>query len=266
MNGAIFIETFKRSWRQMLYWSLGMAGLGAYIAAVLPSAGKLKMEMIEDMPPIMLQAFGLSDTAMLATPEGLIAFGFLTYGLLILLVFAVLAGLNVTANEEDDGILDLVLSLPIARWKIVAEKLAAYALMLTVILIASYVGLLIGVATTGLEIELTNILLGGGNMLFGLLSVMTFTAFVAVFVRRKATATSIVVSTLILMYFINFIGNTVGDSLAGSIRNLSFFRYADAQYVVVEGFNIAYWGLLGGVAVLFLVAALWTFERRDVGV
>ena len=43
-------------------------------------------------------------------------------------------GMRVTANEEDSGILDVVLSLPVRRWQVMVEKIAAY--LVTIVMIA----------------------------------------------------------------------------------------------------------------------------------
>ena len=36
MFGAIFIETFKQTWKQMVYWGLGLASLGLIVVLMIP--------------------------------------------------------------------------------------------------------------------------------------------------------------------------------------------------------------------------------------
>ena len=90
------------------------------------------------MPPLLLQAFGMTDAAQLATPAGFLDFGFFSYMMLVLAAYAVIAGLSVTANEEDRGIMDVLLSLPIPRWRLVVERFLAYALILVLILVLTF--------------------------------------------------------------------------------------------------------------------------------
>jgi ABC-2 type transport system permease protein len=268
MNGAIFIETLKRTWRQMLYWGIGIGILGYYVVAVIPNVETLTQytDLLNSMPPVMLQAFGMKDAAVMTTPEGFIAFGFLTYALLLLLVYAVLAGLNITANEEDDGILDMILSLPITRWRIVTEKFAAYSLVMMGIVLLSFVGLLLGMQATSLVLDVNVLFVSTINMLPGLLLVMAVTTFISLIVRRKATAIAIVLMFIITSYFINFIGNAASETIAATLRAVSFFAYADAQEVIANGFSGVNFLVLLAVSAAMFAGSVWAFERRDVGV
>ncbi|NJL57177.1 hypothetical protein HC928_20100 [bacterium] len=63
------------------------------------------VDLLEDLPEGLLSAVGIADAATLGTPEGLVGYAFFGYLLLIMSVFAVIAGLNVSANEEDRGIM-----------------------------------------------------------------------------------------------------------------------------------------------------------------
>lgn len=267
MNGAIFIETLKRDWRQMLYWGIGIGILGYYIVAVIPNVDTLNQyqELLASMPPVMMQAFGMKDAEVMASTEGFIAFGFLTYSMLLLLVFVVWAALNITANEEEDGILDVVLSLPIVRWRIVTEKFVAYVLLVTGIVLLSFGGLLIGMQSTSLTADLGVLFAASVNMLPGLLLVMAATTLISLIVRRKGMAMMISVSFIILSYFINFVGNAASETAAATLKVFSFFAYTDAQQVIANGFNPASFLLILGITFALFAASLWAFERRDVG-
>lgn len=268
MSSAIFIETLKRDWRQMLYWGIGIGMLGYYIVAVIPNVDTLQQyqELMATIPPIMLQAFGMKDAAVMSSPEGFIAFGFLTYSLFLLLVFVVWAGLNVTANEEDDGILDMVLSLPVPRWRIIIEKFAAYALLLIGIVLLSFGGVLLGMQFTSLTADLGVLFAASVNMIPGMLLVMAVTTLISLAVRRKGTALGLSVSFIIMSYFINFVGNAASETLAAQFKGISFFAYSDAQEVIANGFNMANFLLILAIALVIFVASVWAFERRDVGI
>ena len=127
MSGTIFMETLRHNWRIALYWGLGIGGYAVLIILLIPSVDVLKQyaDLVANMPAGMLKMFGAADASSLGTPEGFLGFGFFTYTVLMLAVYAVVAGLGVTANEEDQGILDVVLSLPVPRWRIIVERLAA---------------------------------------------------------------------------------------------------------------------------------------------
>lgn len=269
MNGAVFTETLKRSWRQMLYWGVGLALLGFYIVSVIPNVDVLNQyqDLIgTKMPKALMQAFGISDMAVLATPEGFIAFGFLTYSLILLLVYGVLAGMNITANEEDEGTMDVLLALPISRRRVMVEKYAAYLLMSAAIVLIAYTGLILGRMMGTLPFSMDRMLLAGIPMTLGIWLVIAATAAAGVVFRRKSTAMMVVVSFIVLSYFLNFIGNAASDTAAASVKALSFFQYADAQGVVQHGLALSSLVILAVVTALLFAASVWLFERRDVGV
>jgi ABC-2 type transport system permease protein len=268
MSGAVFTETLKRIWRQTLYWGIGLASLGFYIVIVIPNVDTLKQyqDLIGNkMPQALMQAFGISDMAVLATPEGFIAFGFLTYALILLMVYAVLAGMNITANEEDDGTMDILLTQPVARWRVVMEKYAAYMLMSTIIVVLSYMGLVIGRLSSTLEFTMDRMLLAAIPMILAVWLVIAFTAAAATFFRRKSTAMMVVVSFIVASYFLNFIGNAASNTAAASVKFLSIFQYADAQGVIQHGLTFTSLAVLAGATAILFALSVWLFERRDVG-
>src|SRR3954466_12868953 len=103
MTGVVFMNTLRRNWLNGLYWAIGIALLGVYIIVVVPNVDMLKQyaDLVKTMPPLLLQAFGASASADITTPAGFLGFGFFSYILLVIAAYSVVAGLNVTANEED---------------------------------------------------------------------------------------------------------------------------------------------------------------------
>src|SRR5450631_3015554 len=149
MSGAVFLEQLRRTWRGSLLWSLVVAGMGLYIVLLIPDSKLLKQygDLLSSMPPFIINMAGGSgaDAAFIATPEGFLAFGFFGAVMLVVSGYAVLAGLSLTANDEDRGILDVVLSLPLPRWRLVLEKFAAYTISLLLILGISFVAIWLGI-------------------------------------------------------------------------------------------------------------------------
>src|SRR5688572_15843703 len=99
MTGKVFWETLRGGWRTALYGAIGLGFFGTYAMLLLPDTAGLQgfVKLMEAMPSEMMQAIGVDDPAMMATPEGFIGFAFFTYGAILLSVFAVFAGLSLTA-------------------------------------------------------------------------------------------------------------------------------------------------------------------------
>lgn len=268
MSGVIFVNTLKMQWRGALYWGIGLGLLVYYIQVIIPDSEALKQyaDMAETLPPVFMQLLGASDAAALATPEGFIGFGFFGYALLILAVYAVMAGLNVTANEEDEGILDIVLSLPLARGRLVLERFAAYSVLTLIIIILSLVGLLLGAQQSTLDLNTGRLAEATLNILPGVLFMIALTIFVSVLVRRKSVATGIVAGIIAASYFIDFIGKSVTNDIVQAVQKVSFYTYYDSSGVIVNGLNAGHIALLLGLTTILVAGGLWFFNRRDVGI
>ncbi len=269
MTGVIFTNTLRHSWRTGLYWAIGFALLGVYILAVIPNVDMLKQyaDLIQNMPPLLMQMFGASDVSAIATPAGFLGFGFFGYTLLLLSAFAVIAGLNVTANEEDRGILDITLSLPIPRWRLVVERLLAYLVLTLAMLAFTFLAmLLVLLSNNTLGIDPGRLLEGIINFIPSTLLVLAFTALAGTALRSRGLAAGVATGFVIVSYFVDFIGNAASDTAAAVVRVLSYFNYYDGSNVMNTGLVWANVGLLLVVTAICVAAALWFFERRDIGV
>jgi len=269
MTGVVFFETLRRYWRQMLFWGLAIGSLMAINVLAIPTVDALKemAQLLETLPPFMLQMFGATDVEYMATPEGYLASQTFMLLLLIMGVYAIVVGLNVTANDEERGIMDNVLALPIPRWRLVLEKLAAYALMtaglLAIIFLLTWGSLLL---TPALQVDIHKLMLATLNGLPGSLVMLTFTTLVAAVVRRKSLAMGIAAVFLVGSYLIDNLGAAASESFLALIRPLSFHAYYGGMNVMRNGLNVGNMALLTGVAVVLGGLAMLAYQRRDVGV
>ena len=267
MAGVFFAETLRRDWRLAVYWGAGLALLGFVIISVIPDAAALNRyaDMLESMPPFMLNMLGAEDATALTTPEGFIGFGFFGYALLVLAVFGVLAGLSITSGEEDGGVLDVVLSLPVPRWRVFAERFAAYAVLVVLIAFIGFVGLVLANATTSISIDNGRLLVGALNMIPATLLVIAFTAFVAVVLRPRSVAVGLAAGFIVVSFFLDFIASAARHVVTDALSLLSFFTYYDGQHVMLNGPVLVNVLVLLAAMGLLLAGGLWFFERRDIG-
>jgi len=269
MTGAIFTETLRRNWRQILYWGLGLGMYGMMVVLLAPNSDMLNSyaKIIQAMPSTMLQAFGGEDVTSVATPAGFFNLSFFSYALIIMAFYAAVAGMNVTANEEDAGIMDVLMSLPVPRWKLILEKFLAYVVVVVVILTLTFLctwGVLLAVPTFGID---TGLLLAAvANLLPGTLMMLGLTVLLGAFFRRKNVAIGVASAVIVGSYFIDFIGRAASDSAAGALRVVSFFAYYDSGHVIREGLNWLNVLVLVVAAVVLLVGGMWLYQRRDIGV
>jgi len=116
-----FWTTFRYTFRwfrgQILGWGLGIAALGLMIVAFYDVFGERQadfMKMIENYPPEFLAFFGTDANGVLS-PEGYLGMYGFSFLPMIIGFFAVLAGSNLIAGDEERGRLDLVIAHPVGR-------------------------------------------------------------------------------------------------------------------------------------------------------
>jgi len=268
MVGVAFIETLRRGWRSALIWSIGIGLISMLQILVLPDVDALAQfaQIMETLPPIFASALAGGDAAFMGTPEGYLATRFFSLALLIYAIYALNAGLNVTANEEDRGILDMVLSLPIPRWRLVVERLAAYALlvlgMVTVTFLLVWVSLQI---TPVLEIDTGRVFSSTVNIVPGALLVLAFSTLAGALMRSRSLAVAVATIFVIGSFFVNFIGSAASGSLAATLQKISFYYYYDSTNVMRHGLQPTNMLILLAAAAICAVGAVWFFERRDIG-
>lgn len=275
MTGAVFTETLRRKWRQMVYWGVGIGVYAFYPFLMLPSDAKERAEvfqgyidLMEKFDNSMLRALGVEDAAFLGSPEGFIGYGFFGFMLLVLAIYVVLAGLNVTANDEDSGALDVLLSLPVARWRIVLETTLAYGVMSVGISLVAFAGLMTGnvLAPIGIEVGTRRLLEGVLNFIPGAIFFLAFTVFVGALVRRRSTAATIAGVFVVASYLIDSIARAANTPAAESIRKFSVFAYYNGATVLKTGLIWHDVLLLLGMSVVLVAVAMFLFQRRDIAV
>ena len=143
---------FRASWRAGVGWSVAfvlmVVGTVAFWPAFQSSSGI--MDALDQLPPAVLEAFGLED---FASPAGYLKGGL--YDVVIPLMFAaagvMLAG-SATAAEEDAGRLELWLAQPVTRGAVFGGRIVAVLAWLAVLALVVLVSQLASDAAFGLEI------------------------------------------------------------------------------------------------------------------
>lgn len=267
MSGVVIRNTLRTSWKQILYWGLGLGVLGLYIdfIAMSPDIISGYADLLKTLPPAALQAFGASDVALLTTAEGWIVSVFVSEAAIFLSVFAVMAGLNITANDEQSGLMDVILSLPISRGAYLLERWIGFALIgLGIVLLCALitVGGLIGMNVDApQDVILKSIL----NLYPATLLVMTVTSLLATALRRRAVAIGASAAFVVVSYIFNVIGASASGAIAELMDTLSYFSYIHGEAFVIGAYDPADSVVMLVAILLGFAISLRIFVRRDIG-
>jgi len=269
-QGIIFMETMRRNWRQMVYWGMGLLLYAVSIFLILPDETGLEGygEVLEGFDEAVLSALGIAGDFDIGTPEGYIGYSFFGFVLLIMSVYAVIAGLNITAVDEDSGTMDVVLSLPVTRWQVIVEKIAAYTVIVFGIGLISFVGMMIGQQLAGDRVSFDT-----GTVLAACLGfapptilMIAITAFVGTVARRRTTATAIAGGFVVASYLINAVGSVLNNDLGDAIKQVSVFNHYAGTDVFGGGVQLSSVLLVVVVTLVLVVGAVQFFEQRDIAV
>lgn len=268
MTGAIFLETLRTAWRAALYAAIGLGLFGMYAMFLLPDTAGLSgfVKLMEAMPREMLQLAGIEDPAIIGTPEGFIGFAFFTYGAVMVSIYAVFAGLSITANDDDAGVMNMLLALPLPRWRVVIERAAAQAVFAVVIAMVGW-GSLAAVGSfnpTAAALDPGTLLQASLAFVPVMLVVMMVTALLGVVIRRRSVAGAAAGAFVAISYLLDTVGGAAGTGLGDALERASIFAYFDGTALASSGLDTAMVVVLTAVALLLTAVTVGLFERRDV--
>jgi ABC-2 type transport system permease protein len=266
-KGVLYQETLRRQWRIAIILGFSMVAIAYRSFAVISNAETLRQfsDLLGTMPSFMMDMLGGADAAFMATPSGFLTVAYFSWAHLLLVGYAVYAGLSVSAAEEDQGILDMLLSTPLPRTQMVLEKLLAYSTVLLFVAMAGFAGLVAGARGSDVfaELSLVRLLEGSLNALPVSLLTLMLTAFLGATLRRRSSAMGAAIAFVVASYFLDVVGRSLGaqDALA----RLSFFSYYDSIAVAKSGLVMANVLLLLAISLALAAGAVVAFNRRDIG-
>jgi ABC-2 type transport system permease protein len=264
MLGSVFAKTIREQRRSLAWWALGLVAASVFTTAVYPAvkdnAASLA-DVVDSLPEGLRRAL-LGASGDFFSPTGYLqARMFSTFAPLLLLVYAIGAGSRAIAGEEEARTLDILLSLPVARRRVLLDKAAAMlaatatlGLVLWIAIAVTGPAFEVRVGAAPLAAAVTNAVLIA--LVFGGIALAVGTAS-----GRRSLATGIATAFAAGTYLVDVLALSV-DGL-GWLQRLSPFFYYREPNVLSAGLDAADAGVLMAVVLVALGAALLAFERRD---
>lgn len=262
---SLFFKTLRDLRGQILGWGLGMGSLALMIVLLFP-AFKDQMgiyaQMLSGYPKALTAFFG--DIGNIGTFSGWLTVEFFTWVPPILAIFAVSAGTGLIAGEEERGTLDLLLSQPIRRWRVVIEKAAALAVAAVSVCLLAGLCLVGAAATIGETAALDRLMLASLDIAPVTLAGGTLALMASVLFRRRRLATAIAIVVTIGSYFVESLGRVV--NVLEPYRPFTLFHYYKGGSILTGAADWGGAGILLGLALLCVAISVVAFQRRDIGV
>jgi len=260
---SIFLKTL-RSFRIGIFgWGVGM-GLLMYVVLVAVPSVVSTPEARASLVSLASSFAWLAEPVKVDTPGGYATW---KYGPLILLMalWPILVCSRTLRGEEENGSLDILLSLPRGRWRVALEKLAA--IWTALLLMALLIGVLVfaGGAQVNAGISLGDALLFGLNLalisgVFGSIALL-----ISQFTQERRTASGAAGTLLVVFIIMDMVHRVFPD--AEWVSRLSPVYYFNLTRPLIPGYgsNAGAMLLLFGLSLLLSGIAIWLFVRRDIG-
>lgn len=243
--------------------SAGLSALVALYVWLFPSveaSGVDLDEYVEAFPPAIRELFGIRA---LGTIEGFLAaelYGF-AWVLLLGLYFAY-AGASLIAADVESGRMDVLLSLPVSRTRLLLER--ASSLLVPAVLVNAVVPVVVlaGVALIGKSIAVADLLAVHALSLPYFAACAGIGLLASVVADRASVAQRVAAGLLFGLFLVE---SVVAGTAAESLQLLSPTHYYHPTDVIVDGqYHLADAAVLVvGAAAVVAASVLW-FRRRDV--
>lgn len=258
----ILVQGLRDRRRSLVWWSLGVAVYIAIIASVWPSMAKTDVSgLMEQLPQALLDLMGASDYSM-ATGAGYVSgelFGFMIP--IFILVLTIGAGAAAIGGAETNGTLDLVLSHPIRRRRVLLQSAALIAVEATMFGLVIVVALAIASPLADLGIGFVDSVGAvAGIVLLGV-ALGWFALAVGAATGSRGLALGVAGALAALTYLVGNLSGLVSFLRWG--KWTSPFWYATSGSPLEHGYD--WWHALPllGTGAVFLVVGAVAFDRRD---
>ncbi|MBN1528098.1 MAG: ABC transporter permease subunit [Thermoleophilaceae bacterium] len=250
--------------RAVLAWSLGTAAMVLVTVVYYPSVrdNPELNSFYESLPPAV-QALSGGVGLDFASASGYLTGELFAITVpIIFIIYGVLLGAAAIGREEERGTAELLLTAPVTRSRVVAEKAVAAALLLAVVGAALFGSLVIGCALVDLEVSAGNLL---ASSLASVLLGITFGALALAIsgaLGHRAHPAAWAGSLAVAAYILYSLAPVV--SSLETWQKLSAFYWYLSSDPVSNGFDAGHLAVLAGAGVALTALAALLFERRDV--
>ncbi|MEW6182340.1 MAG: ABC transporter permease subunit [Bacillota bacterium] len=259
----IFLKTLRDYRYALLWWGAGLFLICLWIVLLYPSVRDMHElnRLLEGAPSTLIKAF-TGDISDMTSPTGYLNSQLFFFMLpLLFIIFCIGFGGYAVAGEEERGTMELLLSNPVPRRRVVIEKYAAMVLCAVILSFLTVVGIASGKNTAELNLAIGQI--AAATVACALLGLFFGALALGVGCIRGSHSLSIGIASAaaVASYFLN--------ALAPLVQYLKPYRKLSPFYYYTGGDPLANGLSPGNTMVLIVLAAALVFvsifflERRD---
>ena len=262
MYSELFRKTLRDQRWGLLGWACGLAFISLFLLYFYPFISRAQdvLKVLDNLPPFIRNLVGKNN--FMATAEGFLNLQpFSILAPLIFIIVAIGKGGDATAGEEERGTLDLLLSHPLPRWRLVLAKFTADAAALLVLALAFWSSMAFGTGLFGVDVDWLRLAQVIFSLLLLGLTFLSMSLAIGCLSGRRKLSLGICGGFALVTYLINAYAPMI-EGLR-PYRVLSPFYYYNGRAVLINGLVISHAFILAGLIAFCLAAALFFFGRRN---
>ncbi|HET7271410.1 MAG TPA: ABC transporter permease subunit [Rubrobacter sp.] len=263
MSWVMFRKALKDLRWTVFWYAFGLVLYGILILSFYPSVRENAEEMQQLMgafPKSVMEAFGANNMSTLA---GWVGGKYLNVMWpLIMSVFIIMAGAATVAREVERGTIELLLSVPESRTRLLAAKLVALFTGILVLVAATIGSIALGAVLVDETLAFENLLALGAVLLCFSVAVAGYAVMLSSFSKERSKPAGMAAGLTLASYLAWVVSDLSKDW--EWLRNVSIFTAYEPQPALQSGhIELAHLGALIAVGLISSVVALAIFRRRD---
>ena len=260
----LFVKSLLDHRRGLAWWVLGVVLLCAAMTSFYPSisTNDAIQDYVDAFDPNLLALFGFTELMDITSGPGYLnaeIFSFMVPVLVI--IFAVSLGASAIAGEEDKRTMEILLSEPVSRRRVVLEKYAFLLAANAMLGVVVWLSLAVGVNIFDMEVSMFKL---AGTTLSSALLGVTFGSLafaVGAVTGNRGLSVGVSAGAAAATYVINTLASIV-DVLEPA-KWLSPFFYYNGNVPILNGLDPLHVSLFLVVIAVPAIAGYIAFQRRD---
>lgn len=266
MLPRVLFQSLKIQRKSFIFWIFGIIALVVMYMAIYPSvkdSGKVLDEYMQKLPEAFRTALlGQEDYT---SPIGYIKSELYTLMLpLLFLFYSIGSGSSAIAGEEDKGTLDIIISTPIRRRRVVLEKFGALVVGLASLSVLVVVSLYIGIQFMNMNIALDKVTAMTFSLFLLALNFGALALLIGSLTGNKGVAIGLTTAVAILAFFVNTLAPIA--KFLEKFQKFSPFYHYSANNPLRNGLDLGSVIFFLCVALALLILSIAAFEKRDLNV
>ncbi|WP_232066003.1 ABC transporter permease subunit [Bacillus sp. KH172YL63] len=261
----VYKRELKKNMKSLIIWGVVIGGLILMTLSIFPQFSKEQETMtqfLDAYPEEFKKAFSM-DRLDLGTIVGYYGMQVHMYTTLLGSLFAVMLSSNIIAKEENEKTIEFLLSKPVSRARIVAEKAMAVVtnilLLNGVIVIISLIGFQF--ADERMPFKIHAVFIGATILIHLTFAAIAF--LLSAVMKKSRTITAASLGVVFISYILSIMSGISED--LDMLKYISVFKYVDAPELIADqALSPLYLLIMTGIILLGGVGTFLHYNRKDI--